>query len=140
MGSWENDLKKVPKGLSLKEYYARIYNWHKKNHNSIFAKLSDRKRDDPYIRCYLELIEVLPQPKNATSDDIAFVCREVIGGLMEWAYHEKDESNVKTAAYAHHVVDTFFDGFSGKKTTQYAKSSKLYPEHNMSSCLEKYRG
>lgn len=140
MSSWKNDLEMVPKGLSLEDYYGRIFNWHKKNQKNIFTKLATRKNDDPYIRCYLELIKALPQPKSATPDDIAFVCREVIAGLMEWAYHEKDVHNVKTAAYAHYVVDTHFDGFSGKKTIQHAKSSKLYPKHNMSSCLERYRG
>ena len=130
----------LPKGLSLEEYYARIYKWHKKNQNSIFAKLSSRKRDDPYIRCYLELIGVLPQPKSVTPKDIAFICREVIAGLMEWAYHEKDESDVKTAAYAHYILDTFFDGFNGEKTIRSAKSSKLYAKHNMSDCLNRYRG
>jgi len=139
MGLLKGDLEKVPKGLSLKEYYARIYNWHKKNRDGVFAKLLGRKRDDPYIRCYLELIDVLPQPRSVLPEDIAFVCREVIGGLMEWAYHEEDESDVKTAAYAHHILDTFFDGFSGEKTIKSAKSSKLYAKHNMSVCLEKYR-
>lgn len=140
MGLLKGDLEKVPKGLSLERYYSRIFNWHEKNKNGIFVKLSGRKRDDPYIRCYLELVGVLPQPKSATLEDIAFVCREVIAGLMEWAYHEEDEDGVKTAAYAHHILDTFLDGFHGEKTFQSAKSSKLYAKHNVSDCLNRYRG
>ena len=140
VGLSRDDLEKVPKRLSLKEYYARIFNWHKKNECDIFVKMSNRRRDDPYIRCYLDLIGVLPQPKSATPKDIAFVCREVIAGLMEWAYHRKDDSGVKTAAYAHYVLDRFFGGFHGKKTIQSAKSSKLYARHSMSNCLDRYRG
>ena len=130
MGLLKGDLEKVPRGLSIKEYYARIFNWHRKNNDRIFAKLSNRKKDDSYIRCYLELIKALPQPKSVTSEDIAFVCREVMGGLMEWAYHEKDQDGVKTAAYAQYVLDAFFDGFHGERTIQSAKASKLFAKYN----------
>ena len=132
-------MEKVPKGLPLKDYYARILNWHRKNKNGIFVKLSHKEKNDPYICCYLELNEALPQAKSVAMGDVAFVCREVIGGLMEWAYHEKDEDGVKTAAYAQHVLDTFFDGFSSEKTIQNAKASKLFAEHNMSACLKRYQ-
>lgn len=134
MGLTKEDMVKVPKGLSLKEYYARIYNWHMKN--KIFTEL--RNKDNPYVICYLELMRVLPEPNVASSEDIAFVCREVITGLMEWAYHEIDENGVKIAAYAHHILDTFFDGFNGSKTIQLSKNSKLYPTYSMSSCLRRY--
>jgi len=46
---------------------------------------------------------------------------------------------VKIAAYAHHILDTFFDGFSGAKTLQLSKSSRLYPKYNMSSCLDRHK-
>jgi len=139
MGLLKGDLEKVPKGLSPEEYYGRIYDWHKKNQRNIFAKLSKRNKEDPYILCYQELMEVLPQPKSVTNEDIAFVCREVISGLMEWAYHEKDAYGVKTAAYAHYVLDNFFDGFHGEKTMKSARSSKLYTQHNMSACLDRHK-
>ena len=140
MGLLKGDLEKVPKGFSPKQYYARIYDWHRKNQDKIFIKLSNRKKEDPYIRCYQELMGVLPQPKSVTLEDTALVCREVVGGLMEWAYHEKDEHDVKTAAYAQYVLDKFFDGFHGEKTRQSTRSSKLYAKYNMSACLERYRG
>jgi len=139
MGLLKDDQEKVPKGLSLKQYYARILNWHRKNKNGILARLSNRAKDDPYICCYMELTRVLAPPRSANSEEIAFVCREVIGGLMEWAYHEEDEYGVKTAAYAQHILDVFFDGFSGKKTIQSAQASKLFAEYNMSDCLRRYR-
>jgi len=140
MGLLKGDLEKVPKELSPKEYYTRIYNWHGKNQHKIFNKLSGRKKEDPYIRCYQELIRVLPSPKSVSLDDISFICREVIGGLMEWAYHEKDKHDVKTAAYAQYVLDRFLDGFHGEKTLKSARSSKLYAKYNMSACLERHRG
>ncbi|MEM1831385.1 MAG: hypothetical protein QXT57_01785 [Thermosphaera sp.] len=139
MGLTKEDMAKVPKGLSLNEYYARIYNWHMKNKNKIFAKLPDRSKDDPYIICYLELMRILPEPNVASLEDIAFVCREVLAGLMEWAYHEIDENGVKIAAYAHYILDTFFDGFNGSKTIQFSKNSKLYPTYSMLSCLGRYK-
>jgi len=126
MGLLKGDLEKVPKNLSLKEYYARISNWHRKNKNSIFARLPNRERDDPYVRYYMKLVEVLPRPRFAVPEDIAFICREVIAGLMEWAYHIEDENGIKTAAYAQYVLDTFFDGVNGEKTIQSAKASILF--------------
>ena len=83
-------------------------------------------------------MKVIPKPNVASIEDIALICREVIAGLMEWAYHEKDENDVKIAAYAHFILDTFFDGFSGTKTIEVSKNSKLYSEYSMSRCLEKY--
>ena len=42
------------------------------------------------------------------------ICREVIAGLMEWAYHEEDEDGVKTTAYAYYIINNFFGDYSGK--------------------------
>lgn len=139
MGLTKEDREKVPKGLPLKEYYARIYNWHKKNKEKIFIKMSSRPRNDPYILCYLELVDALPDAENASIEDIMFVCREVIAGLMEWAYHEVDEFGVKLAAYAHYILDTFSDGSHGERTLKLSKSSKLYPLYSMINCLPRYK-
>ena len=110
-----------------------------KNKNKIFEKLRDRDEHDPYIRCYLELVEVMPDPELASEEDIALICREVIAGLMEWAYHEEDNYGVKIAAYAHYILNTFFDGFHGDMTKRYAQNSKLYPEHSLINCLNRYK-
>lgn len=114
MGLLKGDIDKVPKGLSLEEYYAKIYYWHLKNKNRV-----DHKK-------YRELVNALPHPDEVDLEDIAFVCKEVIAGFMEWAYHEVDESGVKTAAYAHYILDTFFDGFHGEKTEALSRKSGLY--------------
>jgi hypothetical protein len=129
----------MPKDLSPRQYYARIYAWHKTNRNRIFDKLSNRRIDDPYVLCYEELVEVLPRPETATMEDIAFVCREVLSGLMEWAYHERDERGIETAAYAQHILEEFFDGFNGTKAIQSCRSSQLYARNNMSACMERHK-
>lgn len=128
--------KAVPKGLDIKEYYARIYNWHKKNKAKIFEKLADRSPDDWYIKCYFELVDSLPPVETSSLNDIALVCMEVIAGLMEWAYHEKDSEGVKISDYAHYILDTFFDGFHGEKTRIFASRSKL---PSMKKCMEKHK-
>lgn len=122
MGLLEGDIEKVPKGLTLKEYYSRIYRWHRKNSNS-------KQDDSPYTRRYHDLVESLPAPEKASLEDIVFACEEVIAGLMEWAYHEVDEYGIKTAAYAHHILDTFSDGFHGEKTKILMRKSKLHRKH-----------
>ena len=58
---------------------------------------------------------------------------------MEWAYHEEDNYGVKMAAYAHYILDNFFDGFNGKNTLKMAQNSKLYTKYSLSTCLERYR-
>ena len=139
MGLLKDDIKKVPKGLLLREYYARIYEWHKMNKNKVFTKLKYRGKDDPYVKCYLKLVDALPDPRMVSKEDIAMICREIIAGLMEWAYHEEDRYHVKVAAYAHYILDTFFDGFSGKTTLKLAQKSKLYSKYSVSNCMSKYR-
>ena len=139
MGLSRDEMRKVPKGMRLAEYYQRIYDWHKMNAQRIFDKLSGRPRDDPYIQCYFELVRAMPHPNHATLGDIAFICHEVIAGLMEWAYHERDEYGVKIAAYAHYILDTFFDGFGGEKTKQTMKTSRLHPDYKMSKCMDRLR-
>jgi len=139
VGLIKGDLEKVPKGLTMNQYYARIFKWHRKNKDLILRKLGARSPSDPYIRCYFELVEALPDTKSVSLEDIAFVCLEVISGLMEWAYHESDQHGVKTAAYAQHILDSFFDGFFGKKTRFSAENSKMYARYNMSNCLRRYK-
>jgi len=134
----EEDLAKVPKGLSLREYYAQIYNWYMKNKDKILIKLAHKSKNDPYITCYYELMKVIPAPNEATMEDIAVICREVVAGLMEWAYHEEDENGVKMGAYAHYILDTFFDGFHGELARDLSRKSKLY-EYCMTECLDRIR-
>jgi hypothetical protein len=72
-------------------------------------------------------------------EDIAFICYEVIAGLMEWAYHQEDNYGVKTAAYAHYILDNFFDGFHGQITHKSVESSKMFPKYSLMACLERKR-
>jgi len=137
MGLLKGDIEKVPAGLGLRDYYARIYRWHKANRNEVTRKMSGRTSDDPYIRCYEELVDSIPPPSSASIEDIMFVCHEVISGLMEWAYHEEDEHGIKTAAYAHYIMDSFSDGFHGKKTKRSIESSSLYPDHGAQACMRR---
>lgn len=139
MGLSPGDLEKVPNDLQLTEYYSRILRWHRTNKERIHEKMRKSHPEDPYIICYFELLEALPSSDIASAEDIAFVCTEVISGLMEWAYHEADSHGVKTAAYAHHILDKFFDGFGGSKTRSMLEGSGLYPHLSMSGCLDRHR-
>jgi len=135
MNTKGNSSDKALRGLTTTECYRRIYNWHTNNKHRVLDKFSYRKRDDPYVLCYQRLVAHLPDPEEATREDVAFVCIEVISGLMEWAYHEKDENGVKTSTYAHYVLGTFFDGFDGKETRSLYRKSKLHKDYSMVNCL-----
>ena len=122
MGLLKGDLEKVPSHLTLRDLYERIYDWHRKNLQTV----NEAVKDEQSNLAYLELVRHLPAPSKATEDDIALVCREVIVGLMEWAYHKKDKYDIKTAAYAHFALKRFF-GDQLENLRERAKNSKLYP-------------
>jgi len=132
------NLDKSLQGLTLNECYRRIYDWHTINKNSILGKLP-KKSDDPYVVCYQRLVAHLPDPREAAREDIVFVCIEVISGLMEWAYSEKDEEGIKISTYAHYILGTFFDGFGGEETRSFYQKSKLYKDYSMVNCLAKVK-
>lgn len=123
MGLLKGDIEKVPEGLAISEYYRRIFDWHKKNRDTILQRMESNNSS---VRSYFQLVEKLPEPDVASNEDIALICFEVISGLMEWAYHAEDDHGVKTAAYAHYILDKFFDGFSGEETRALIEKSKLY--------------
>jgi hypothetical protein len=127
MGLSELDRLKVPKGLPIREYYKRIYEWYMKNKDKILNICKDP--DSPYVSCYLELLNLLPDPSNASLEDIVLVCMEVMVGLMEWSYHKTDENGVKLGAYAEYVFNNLFEGVNGKKTIHSYITSKLYPDY-----------
>lgn len=57
---------------------------------------------------------------------------------MEWAYHEEDAEGIKTAAYAHHAVNNWFEG-SLKKLQDEARKSKLYEQFSYEKWKERNR-
>jgi hypothetical protein len=125
MGLLAGDLEEVPPKMTMRECYRRVYEWHKRHGSErIKAKYG---RDDAYSRTYAELLKSLPSPESASDADMAFVFGEVIYMLMEWAYHEEDDQGIKMAAYAHYVVNKWFDG-SLRKLQDEARRSKLYEQ------------
>lgn len=135
----KGDKEKVPKDLSMKECYARIFEWHSKNSEKIFNRRKNSNGNDIYTTCYQELLKVLPLPEEVSQEDIVFICVEVLSGLMEWAFHEADSFGIKTAAYAEYILDSFFEGFHSDKTKNLKRQSKLFPQYEMSNCLSMLR-
>jgi len=137
MGLNPRDLEKVPKGMSVKECYERIFNWHKKyGKKRIMEK---HGLNDAYVRAYLNLVDALPLPSEATQGDMDFVFGEVISMLMEWAYHEEDEYGIKIAAYAHFALDRqYAHGFFDEEFRKSRETSKLFSEFGYPRWKEKY--
>jgi len=125
MGLSTEDLVKVPKGMSVRECYERIYNWHKKYGES---RLKEKyRRDNAYSRAYLRLLDFLPLPNKASDEDMDFIFGEVISNLMEWSYHEEDDYGIKIAAYAHFALNKKYNnGFHDDKFNKNKRSSKLF--------------
>ena len=137
MGLEPGDIDQVPLGLSIEDYYDRIIGWYKASKDFILKK-TGRPKNDSYVECYRALIRAAPARGAVHSADIALVCKEVVTGLMEWAYHEKDSHGVKMAAYAYYVLESFFDGPGGETTRASIQQSKLEP-HTMNNCMGRKR-
>lgn len=137
MGLNPGDLEEVPKGMSVKECYERIYNWHKK-----YGKRRVKEkygRDDAYSRAYLDLVDALPSANKAPQEDMDFVFGEVISMLMEWSYHEEDEYGIKIAAYAHFALNKqYANGFGDEEFRKSTEDSKLFTELGYPKWKEKY--
>ena len=119
------DLEKVPQGMSVRDCYERIYNWHKKYGET---RLRERYgRDDDYSKAYLDLLNRLTLPDKTTQNDMDFVFGEVISMLMEWSYHEEDGYGIKIAAYAHFALNKqYADGFHDKEFRKSREASELF--------------
>lgn len=137
MGLNPGDLEKIPKEMSVKECYERIYNWHKKyGKRRVNEKYGQH---DAYSKAYLDLVDALPPPNEATQEDINFVFGEVISMLMEWSYHEEDEYGIKIAAYAHFALNKQFrEGFGSEEFRRSRESSKLFADFGYPKWKEKY--
>jgi len=77
--------------------YQKIYNWHKKNAGLVYEVYGKR---DAYSKTYLKLVESLPEPKQATDEDMLFVAHQIKTMLMEWSYNQQDENGKKMHEYA----------------------------------------
>ena len=137
MGLNPGDLEKVPKGMSVKECYERIHNWHKKyGKGRVKEKYG---RDDAYSRAYLDLVDALPSANKATQEDMDFIFGEVISMLMEWSYHEEDGYVIKIAAYAHFALNKqYTNGFHDEGFRKSREASKLFAEFGYPKWKEKY--
>lgn len=80
-----------------------------------------------YRRLYLLILDILPPVNSDTLEDMDFIFGEVMVGLMEWSYYEKDEKGIKIATYAHFALNKKYNGgFSSKEFRNSRVSSKLY--------------
>ena len=114
--------------------YRIILDWHRINNKEIF-KRRRRGIDDPYVRCYLKIIDKFPQPGIANVYDIACLAAEQVAGLLEWAAPEKIDDR-SLFQLGREIVD-HLGGWS--KTLELAKQSVICKEYGMLTCLEKER-
>ena len=113
---------RLPEGISMREAYSAVRSWYKQN----CAELANR--DDSYARGAEALIAALPSESLVTDLEIRAVFGQVIGGFLEWGYHQCDGS-YKMAAYALAALEE-----SGYKTwllnqtdMEDLKGSRLWP-------------
>jgi len=104
MGLYKGELEKVQENFGERDCYERIYKWYMSYRLDRVLKRDKigRKIDVQDILAYRNLRHALAifSPDIASQEDMDFIFREVIAGLMEWSYHEEDEFGIKMAAYA----------------------------------------
>lgn len=82
----------------LRLLYERIYKWHKVNKHK--SKLLTKLRNK-----YLDLVQDLPDPNDASVEDISFVCIDINDGKMAWSRDEKDDFGNKMVDYARQAIE-----------------------------------
>jgi len=86
--------------LTSREAYSRILAWHKKNSGKVEGKGSE-----DYRRKYLDYLNSAPPVEEASRAEMIRMADEVLMGLLEWAFHEKDESGEPLNQYARIIMD-----------------------------------
>lgn len=128
MGLSQDDLNKLPIDITPRECYKRIYQWHKMYGTE---KIQTKKVSPEYKNAYLQFLDRIPDPTNASKDDMNLVFDEVITMLLEWSYIEIDEYGIKIAAYAHRALKIQYgdyDAFNNQNFRNSMQKSDLYPE------------
>jgi len=128
MGLNEGDLEKIPDNFRIEECYERIYKWHMSyGLERISERDGIRRLDEEYILAYRNLRLALAQfpPGIASQEDMDFIFREVIMGLMEWSYHKEDELGIKMGAYAHFALNKKYGNLQKQVLEKSYRKSKL---------------
>lgn len=139
MGLSQYDLEKVPKDLTVKDCYKRIYQWHKMYGEE---KIQHKNVAIDYKNAYLAFLTRIPDPANVSREDMNLVFDEVITMLLEWSYHEPDEYGIKIAAYAHRAIEIQYGNYNGYANQDFIDSmhkSSLYPEFGGTNWKNKYK-
>ena len=109
MGLYKGELEKAQENFSVRDCYERIYKWYMSYRLDRVLKRDKigRKIDVQDILAYRNLRHALAifSPDIASQEDMDFIFRKVIAGLMEWSYHEEDEFGIKMAAYAQFAIN-----------------------------------
>ena len=96
MGLLSSD--RVPAGISVADAYSAIRVWYQNNVARVDAYADD------YGRRSSALVRALPATSTLSDVELRAVLREVLGGYLEWGYHESD-GKYKMAAYAHAALE-----------------------------------
>jgi hypothetical protein len=125
-----------PTQITIREAYTRIREWYQANtsrfinHSAEKVEVGDKTivRDvNSHARTCLELVEILPDQRDLSDIEIRAVLAEVIGGKLEWAYHQLDGS-YKMGAYAHAALEQVgLPTFLLEVEKRQLKNSPLYP-------------
>lgn len=99
--------------------YERIYKWHKVNKHK--SKLLSKLRNK-----YLGIVQDLPDPKDASVEDISFVCIDISDGKMAWSRDEKDEHGVKMSEYTNSIIEKLGGYLQVYQTAEKSKLSWKY--------------
>ena len=88
-------------GMTPHECYEGVFRWHRLEGPDKIKNQEHRERGmTDYQYAYLNFLLDIPSPNAASAEDMRVVFEEVLWGLMEWAYHEKDEHDIEIYRYA----------------------------------------
>jgi len=129
MGLYKGDLEKVPENFSVRDCYERIYKWHMSYRldRALKPDKIGRRINAEDLLAYRNLRLAFHgfSPDVASQEDMDFIFREVITGLMEWSYHEEDEFGIKMGAYAHFAINKKYGNLQNQEFKKSYRESKL---------------
>lgn len=115
---------KKPDGISLQDAYSAIRTWYQQHIETLLAR---RDLDVSYAHASAAIIRALPDASMLSEVEIVWLFGEVIGGRLEWAYHESD-GIYKMAAYAKAALESKGRSYLlTAEETQQIELSSLWP-------------
>jgi hypothetical protein len=93
----DEEVSRVPSAWGLADVYRHLYRWHKKH--GLKTLESNFGSDRNYVEAYRRMLNDLPAPGKAKTEDMIFISAFYGHGIFEWSYPIEDEDGILLGSY-----------------------------------------